>query len=345
MMKCNKFLKGISLSVVWITLSICSASANENAAEVWRFGLEEIEGSVQDIYAQAFKRKIEDKSQGEIVVEIYSYGMLGESEDLTNLTANGTLQLTHASVGILGAQIPEAQVFTIPYLFSNNDDHNQAVLANNPAIYEILGNALIDQDLRLMTLYLEGDMVWSTNKLIRKPSDFAQFKMRVMNSSLVIKTFELLGATAIPMPYSQVYGSLQAHIVNGQTNPIFSIEEMKFYEVTEYLIWAGQQKFTTSVLANQAWYLALPAPHKLILNETIEELTPYIFEQQIALNNTQLAAIKKSKPSMALIRLTKKEQALFKTISTPIRQQFIQNSGQPGQRLLEALDKALATEK
>ncbi|WP_028022421.1 TRAP transporter substrate-binding protein DctP [Enterovibrio calviensis] len=341
----NWYLKTLSMSVLLASLSICSAFAAESSTKVWRFGLEEIEGSVQDIYAQAFKRKVEDKSKGEVLVDIYSYGMLGESEDLTNLTANGTLQLTHASVGILGAYIPEMQVFTIPYLYSNNDAHTKDVLATNPTIYEIVGNALIDKDLRLMTLYLEGDMVWSTNKPIRKPTDFNEFSMRVMNSSLVIKTFELLGATPVPMPYSQVYGALQARIVSGQTNPVFSIEEMKFYEVTEYLIWAGQQKFTTSVLANQAWYLSLSPAHKRMLNETIEELTPYIFEQQTALNSAQLAAIKKSKPSMGIIKLTKREQAAFKAASAPVRLQYIENTGPTGQRLLDALEVALAPSK
>ncbi|OEE76582.1 C4-dicarboxylate ABC transporter [Enterovibrio norvegicus FF-162] len=337
-MKIRKvFLQGIAICLVWMTMLTHSLAATEPPA-VWRFGLEEIEGSVQDIYAQAFKKKVEDKSQGEVVVDIYSYGMLGESEDLTALTAIGTLQLTHASMGIIGAQVPEMQVFTIPYLFSADDELNQRVLSSNPTLYEILGNALIDQDLRLMTIYLEGDMVWSTNKLIRKPRDFNQFKMRVMNSSLVIETFKLFGAQALPLPYSQVYGSLQARIIDGQSNPIFSIEEMKFYEVTEYLIWSGQQKFTTSVLANQAWYLTLSSAHKRILSETIEELSPYIFEQQTKLNKAQLKTIKESKPSMTMVTLTKREKAAFKKASDPIRKQYIENAGEAGKRLLEALE-------
>ncbi|WP_407334445.1 TRAP transporter substrate-binding protein DctP [Enterovibrio sp. 27052020O] len=344
-MKMGKvFLQGIAAFVLWMTAITCSLAATE-APTVWRFGLEEIEGSVQDIYAQAFKHKIEDKSQGQISVDIYSYGMLGESEDLTELTAIGTLQLTHASMGIIGGLVPEMQVFTIPYLFSANDELNQKVLSSNPTLYEILGNALIDQDLRLMTIYLEGDMVWSTNKLIKKPKDFDQFKMRVMNSSLVIETFKLFGAQPIPLPYSQVYGSLQAHIIDGQTNPIFSIEEMKFYEVTEYLIWSGQQKFTTSVIANQAWYLSLSAEHKRILNETIEELTPYIFEQQAALNQTQLNIIKATKPSMTMVTLTQREKAAFMKISESVKKQYVDNVGEAGKRLLEALEKDFAKSK
>lgn len=247
------FLVGVCLA----TLSLDAAASESEKAEVWHFGLEEIEGSVQDIYAQAFKKRIEEKSQGKVIVDIYSYGLLGESEDLTTLTTIGTLQLTHASAGIIGAQFPQFQVFTIPYLFTPDDAHNQKILANSPAIYDIIGNALIDGGLRLLTLYLEGDMVWSTKTPVYRPSDLEDFRMRVMNSPLVIDTFERYGAEAIPLPYSQVYGALQANIVDGQSNPVFAIEEMKFYEVTDYLIWSGQSKFVTSVIANQAWYLSL----------------------------------------------------------------------------------------
>lgn len=318
----------------------------ENAKlEVWRFGLEEIEGSVQDIYAQEFKKRIEEKTQGRVLVDIYSYGMLGESEDLTTLTSIGTLQLTHASVGIIGSLIPQMQVFNIPYLFSANDAHNQSVLSENPAIYTEIGNALIDQNMRLLTLYLEGDMVWTTNKAIRRPGDFDDFRMRVMNSPLVVETFQQYGAETIPLPYSQVYGALQAHIVDGQSNPIFAIEEMKFYEVTDYLIWAGQSKFVTSVIANQPWYLTLSNENKQVLNDTIKEMSNFIFKQQNDLNKSRLKMIQETKPDVILIRLSNHQKNAFRKLAQPIKAQFLKQTGSQGERLLSALEKAFASKK
>ncbi|KKD60244.1 C4-dicarboxylate ABC transporter [Grimontia sp. AD028] len=340
-----RYLLRLFMVTLTFSLSLSVQASSEEERVVWRFGLEEIEGSVQDIYAKEFKRIIEEKSGGEVVVDIYSYGTLGESEDLTALTTLGTLQLTHASVGIIGSLVPEMQVFNIPYIYSHDDELNQSVIASNPTLYEVLGNALIDQDLRLMTLYLEGDMVWSTNQEVVKPSDFKQFRMRVMNSPLVIESFQLYGADAVPLPYSQVYGALQANIVDGQTNPVFSIEEMKFYEVTEYMIWPGKQKFTTSVIANQAWYLSLSPEHKTLLRETFQGLSDYILEKQQALNKKQLATIKAFKPSMTFITLNRSQQNAFKKLAEPVRSRYVELVGKPGERLLEALDEALAHKK
>lgn len=332
-------LKCAMLAAVCFTIfSVCAESVKEPI--VWRFGLEEIEGSVQDIYAQEFKRRIEEKSEGSVLVDIYSYGMLGESEDLTALTALGTLQLTHASVGIIGNLVPEMQVFNIPYIYSHDDALNQSVIASNPVVYDVIGNALSDQGLHLITLYLEGDMVWSTNWEVVSPDDFKGFRMRVMNSPLLIESFRLYGADTQILPYSQVYGALLTRIIDGQTNPVFSIEEMKFYEVTDYMIWPGGHKFTTSVIANQQWYLSLSPAHKSLLRETVNELTRYIFEQQLALNKAQLTKIKFFKPHMTFITLTRNQQNAFKKLASPLRERYIELTGKQGERLLNALDDA-----
>ncbi|MDD1779864.1 TRAP transporter substrate-binding protein DctP [Enterovibrio sp. ZSDZ35] len=341
-MKCKAVALFCFLEIaLWPSLAL----ADDVETTVWRFGLEEIDGSVQDIYAQEFKRVIEQKSNGRISVDIYAYGTLGESEDLTALTANGTLQLTNASTGILGGLIPEIQVFNIPYLFSADDRVNQQVLSSNHVIYEVIGDALIDNNLRLMTMYLEGEMIWSTNKLIRRPRDFKDFKMRVMNAPLIKQTYTLFGADPVPLPYSQIYGALQNSIIDGQINPLFSIEEMKFYEVTDYLIWAGQQRFTTSVLANQSWYLSLSIEDKELLRDTLAEMSDFIFEHQVALNAAQLKKIKYYKPDMILIHLTQRERNRFKKLAAPVRAAYLKTSGEKGKRLLLALEEALSAKK
>ena len=72
------------------------------AAEEWKFAIEEIEGSVQDAYAQKFKELIEQKTGGEVTVTIYPYGTLGTSADLTELVTQGAIQFANASPGHLG---------------------------------------------------------------------------------------------------------------------------------------------------------------------------------------------------------------------------------------------------
>ena len=59
-----------------LTLAITSGCAAQEASEqtVWRFGHEETVGAIQDIYAHEFKRLVEERTDGEITVEIYRTG-------------------------------------------------------------------------------------------------------------------------------------------------------------------------------------------------------------------------------------------------------------------------------
>lgn len=227
-------------------------------AETWKFALEEIDGSVQDAYAEKFKELVEDRTDGEISVQIYPYGTLGTSAQLTELVANGTLQFANASPGHLGSLVPEVNVFNLPYILSQNDEVNKKVLTNGETVYDILAPKLAAKGLHLITMYPEGDMVWTTNKEVRSPEDFSGFKMRTMTSPILTESYKAMGANPTPMPYGEVYGALQLRQIDGQVNPVFAIEEMKFYEVSDYMIWAGQQEFTTTVVASKAFGTAFP---------------------------------------------------------------------------------------
>jgi tripartite ATP-independent transporter DctP family solute receptor len=322
-------------------LALIGQSSLAAAAEEWKFALEEISGSVQDAYAQKFKSLIEEKSAGKITGTGYPYGALGESEDLTELVANGVLQFTHGSTGILGSTAPGMQVFSVPYLLSQDNQVNLKLLTESPTIYGPIADRLKTRNLRLLSMYPEGDMVWTTNKVVRKPADFTNVKMRVMASPMLVETYKSFGAVPTPLPYAEVYGALQLKMIDGQENPIFAIKEMKFYEVNDVLTWSGHQQFTVAVLSSESWYQGLPAEQRKLIDETVEELGPYIFETQAKYNDERLEKIKQAKPEIQLVRLTEEEQAVFREASQPMREKLVQLAGPEAGDVLKALEQEI----
>lgn len=316
-----------------------AAVAQPAAAAEWKFALEEIEGSVQHAYATEFKKRIEEKSGGDVTVQIYPYGALGTSANLTEMTTAGAVQITNASPGHLGQLIPEIQVFSIPYLLSQDNSVNKDVLTDNECIYGKLSDNFEDKDLKLLTMYPEGEMVWTANREITKPEDFDNFKMRTMTSPLLVTAYEAFGASPSPMPYGEVYGGLQLGQIDGQVNPIFAIEEMKFYEVQDYMIWAGQQQFTTTVVSNRDWYEGLSDEHQTMVDETIADMADYIFELQDEYNQERLEQIKEDKPDLEMIRLTEEQRQPFVEASQEVREQFVDMVGDEGAEVLECLSE------
>ena len=228
------------ISALAAGVALATLMSHAAVAEEWKFAIEEIEGSVQDAYAQEFKKRIEEKTNGEVTVTVYPYGTLGTSAELTELVTQGAIQFANASPGHLGTMVPEIQVFSIPYLLSENNEVNKQVLTSSDVIYDKLQKDFNAKGLQLLTMYPEGEMVWTTDKEIHSPADFDNFKMRTMVSPMLVTAYEAFGASPTPMPYGEVYGGLQLKQIDGQVNPIFAIEEMKFYEVTDYMIWAGR---------------------------------------------------------------------------------------------------------
>lgn len=186
-------------------------------------------------------------------------------------------------------------------------------------------------------MYSEGEQVWTTNRPVRTPEDFDNFKMRVMVSPILLRAYEDLGASPTPLPFGEVYGALQLKQVDGQVNPAATIEEMKFYEVTDYLIWAGEQQHLTTVMSGTDWYDTLSADRKQLIRETMAELDGFIFDVVERFNTEKLEKIKAAKPGINLIRLTDAEKAVFQERSANTRGAYTKIAGERGEELLSSL--------
>lgn len=83
--------------------------------------------------------------------------------------------------------------------------------------------------IKVLSYWTEGFNHWTANTAFEQPSDFEGNRFRTsLHRSLFLPIS--LGANPTPMPYEQVYSGLQLNMIDGQTNPMFAIEQMKFYE-------------------------------------------------------------------------------------------------------------------
>jgi TRAP-type C4-dicarboxylate transport system substrate-binding protein len=148
----------------------------------------------------------------------------------------------------------------------------------------------------------------------------------------------------VALPWGEVYSGLQTSVIDAQVNPIFFIESAKFYEVTDYLIYAGQQQYTTTVVSNAAFYEGLSDERKEMLAEVKAELDDFIYEAQEKANAEALDRIKKAKPEIEVIRLNDEQRAAFKKASAGIGDSLVSEVGGDTEEVLKALRKEFGTE-
>lgn len=302
----------------------------------WRFAIEEIQGSVQHRYATRFAELVEQKTGGEVSIDVYPYGTLGTSTQLTELIRSGAIEFAFASPGHLGSVIPEVQVFSIHYLFPRDQESIHQVLSDSPTLYGPLAEAYEEKGLRLVALIPEGWMVWTANKAIRSPADFKGVKIRTMVSPLLLKAYEAYGANPTPMAYSEVYSALQLNMIDAQVNPVFAIEEMGFHEQQSHMIFGYHLPFVASMVTNPAFFDELPEKHRRAVMGAKKELDDYILEQQRELNRKRLKKIREE-GGTEIVQLSPEEVDAFRQAAAGIPERYVELAGERGRRILEGL--------
>lgn len=311
-----------------------SALAFEN--QTWRFGLEEIEGSVQYEYAAKFGELVNEKTDGAVQVQLFPYGQLGGLTDIYDAAQSGAIQLAFGS-GFLGGTVPESQLFSLNFVMTEDEWTNAQVLNSEEFLTneDFLG-AFRDRSLHPLAVVPEGWQVWSANKEIRTPADFDGVAIRVMDNRLLRETYQAYGADPTTMEYGEIYSGLQLGQIEGNIQPVFAHEEMGFYEVQDYLIFANQAQFIATFMANQDWYDGLSDELKAVIAETRDELVRYIHDKQQELNTERLDTITDNS-DITLVELTPEEREVFRERSIPVRDTFVEMTGDRGERLLNHL--------
>ncbi|SER63374.1 TRAP transporter substrate-binding protein DctP [Halopseudomonas bauzanensis] len=304
--------------------------------EVWRFGLEEIEGSVQYEYANRFAEIVSEKTDGQVEVRLFPYGQLGGLTDIYDQVQAGSVQLAFGS-GFLGGTVPESQLFSLNFILTDDELSNTQIL-NDEAFRknDDLIDSFRERSLHPLAIVPEGWQVWTANKAVRTPEDFAGLAIRTMDNRLLRETYSAYGANPTTMEYGELYSGLQLGQLDGNIQPVFAHQEMDFYQVQDYMIFANQAQFIATVMANADWYDNLSDEHEQVIEDAVVELVPYIHEVQTRLNTERLNIITENS-DIEVIRLTPEERAVFRERSLPVRDVFVDMVGDRGENLLNAL--------
>jgi TRAP-type C4-dicarboxylate transport system substrate-binding protein len=332
-------MKRLLAVLLLAVLASCDASSGRDR-EIWRFAIEETRGSVQDAYAQRFAELVAQRTDGAVEVVVYPIGALGTSDHITEQLHNGTLELATSSPGHLGKLIPEVQAFLLHFVLSE-DSRVTAEALRDEELRAFLNELYADKGLAFLTAFGEGWMVWTTQEEVRRPEDFAGQRFRVMTSPLLIASYEAYGASPTPLPYTEVYSGLQLHMIDGQVNPVFAIQEMSFYEVTDYMIFPQHAEFITTVAANPAFLEGLSPARRRMVEEIVDQLQTEIYETQRRFNEERLELIREERPDLNVVRLSEEERAAFRERSLAVRAQYVEMAGPRGEELLEIMERAV----
>jgi TRAP-type C4-dicarboxylate transport system substrate-binding protein len=88
-----------------------------------------------------------------------------------------------------------------------------------------------------------------------------------MQNPVYIDMFKGFGANAVPLAFSELFAALETGAVDGQENPVTTIESSKFYEVQKYLSITHHVYSPWVVTVSKKWYDGLSADEKAALKK------------------------------------------------------------------------------
>ncbi|MFT4835102.1 MAG: tripartite ATP-independent transporter DctP family solute receptor [Psychromonas sp.] len=176
--------------------------------------------------------RLQELSNGTMDIEIYPSSQLGSERDTMELLQIGSLAITKVSTSPMESFVPKMKVFSIPYVF-RDEEHLWKVL-NGKIGQDLLveGEAV---RLRGLAYYDAGSRSFYTrDKPIRTPKDLEGLKIRVQKSQTSVRMVEALGGSATPISFGELYTALQQGVVDGAENNPPSFYLSKHYDVARY---------------------------------------------------------------------------------------------------------------
>lgn len=168
---------------------------------------------------------------------------------MVQLTQTGAIDISVASNAILGSFSKEYDIFNLPYLFASKQAY-AAAMSDAQVTGPIFRSTSAAGFTAVTWLDAGTRNFYAVDKPINSPADLAGMKIRVQPSKINVQMMELLGGSATPMGFGDVYTALQAKIIDGAENNELALTDNGHGDVCKYYSYDMHQMIPDIVIAN-----------------------------------------------------------------------------------------------
>jgi tripartite ATP-independent transporter DctP family solute receptor len=215
-------------------------------------------------------KQVAEKTQGRIEIQVYPASQLGSSKDQIEAVALGTQQVVTEGAANFGQWVPSISIIEAPYVW--RDDAHLTKVMSGPVGQDLNKQLVEKRGMRILgTTYYGVRQLTTTNKAVRTVADMKEFKLRVPENEVFLAMARAWGAKPTPMTFSELYLALRQNVVDGQENPLPTIDSGKFFEVQKYLVLTSHILTPRLVVINDKFWQGLPAADQKIVADAVAE--------------------------------------------------------------------------
>jgi len=191
--------------------------------------------SDKDIRADMIRMLANDVAGDFAIEPFYAGTLFKQGTELVALQRNN-LEMGNIAPQDISKQIPAWSILTSAYLF-RDANHLNTFFASDEGVRM---KRMVEDQLKVKilgpTFFGTRQVGLKPKKKINTPADLAGIKLRMPAGDAWQLLGRSLGANPTPMAYAEVYTGLQTGAIDGQDNPLPTVENMKFYEVMSQIV-------------------------------------------------------------------------------------------------------------
>lgn len=282
------------------------------------------ENTPKGLAAERFADLVRQRTGGYVEVQVFPNSSLYKDGEEFEALQNGSVQMIAPATSKMSVLDPAWQILDLPYAFRSLGEVHKIM---DGSVGRRLFTQLEEQGMRGLAMWDNGFKQITNNKHpLIKVNDFKNLTFRVMPSKVLEDQFGQLGATAYPMPFSDVHQALAAGSVDGEENTISNIYTQRFDQVQKHLTISNHGYIGYIVLTNSEFWDNLPGEVRKILEDTLSEVTVWQQEKAEEVNNNHLEELKKQ-GRLEIHFLSPEEEKLWQHQLLPVYDRLAEEIG------------------
>lgn len=280
-MKRSTHLQGVAwLSVLALALTACGGDAEgDESSEGDAANGETMTLSFAHSYptthphqtcgAELVKEQVEAADVG-LEIEIFPDSSLGGHAERFASVVSGDIDIDIQGPSEISQTFEPVGILDAAYAF-DDADHLFGFFESEEG--DKLGEQIIEgSGARILAPWYFGMRQFTANTPLNTPEDFQGLRMRFPDTPQFLQNAEALGASPTSVAFEEVYISLQQGVVDGQENPIPTIDSLALPEVQSHLSLTGHMVGIHMIVMNEDKWQSLNEEQQEVLQTTFQEV-------------------------------------------------------------------------
>lgn len=268
--------------------------------------------------ARKFKELVEARSKGDINVQLFPAGQLGDERQINEAILEGSVHIG-VGAGAMATLAPIYNLVQMPFLVQGQK--HMAAIADGPVGAKLAQRIEEQAGFRVLAWFSTGDSsIQTVKKPVTTPADLAGVKIRAIGAPVMVDSLRALGASPTPMAYLEIYTGLKQGVIEGAHLDVLSVDTLKVGELIKFMTDWEQITFLSEprpVIMSAKFFKGLAPERQKLIQDAMKEAA--VHERQVFVD--KMTAIRK-KLTDSGVKISRVDAAAFVERVQPVWQKY-----------------------